>query len=105
MENQTVTPQQPVVIKITQKDLPYEFRPMSPLKYIGCTLLLLIPIVGLIMTLMYSFGGTENINMRNFARAFAILYAVVIVAAAAWIVFCFVTGTDGSVLETIKGVF
>ena len=38
--------------------------------YFGYELLFAIPIVGFILTIVFSFGGTKNINLRNFARSY-----------------------------------
>ena len=48
----------------------YSYEPISMWGYFGYSLLFGIPLVGFILLLVFSFGGTKNINVRNFARSF-----------------------------------
>lgn len=58
----------------------YEYKPISMWGYFGYEILFSIPIVGLILLLVFSFGGTGNKNLRNFARSyFCFLILVVII--------------------------
>ena len=43
---------------------------MAPWGYLGYEILFAIPLVGFILLLVFSFGGTRNINLRNFARSY-----------------------------------
>lgn len=66
--------------------LPDEYRPISMWGYFGYQLLFSIPCVGFILLLIFSFGGTRNINLRNFARSyfcFLILVLLLIVLFSA----------------------
>jgi uncharacterized integral membrane protein len=54
--------------------------------YFGYEILFSIPCVGLILLLVFAFGGTRNVNLKNFARSYfcylilaAILVLIVIV--------------------------
>ena len=47
-----------------------ELKPISMWGYFGYELLFSIPLVGFILILVFSFGGTRNINLRNFARSY-----------------------------------
>lgn len=77
------TQEQPVV----RKEVPEEFKPLSPWAYFGLQLLFAIPVVGFIFLIIYSCNGS-NINRRNFARSYwcslliggivAVIYFVVI---------------------------
>ena len=69
-------------------NIPEEYRPITMWGYFGYQLLFSIPCVGFILLLVFAFGGTKNINLRNFARSYfcllilvAVLTLVVIVAA------------------------
>ncbi len=63
-------------------NLPDEYRPISMWGYFGYELLFSIPLIGLILLLVFSFGGTKNINLRNFARSyFCFLILMVILVA------------------------
>lgn len=62
-------------------NIPEEYKPISMWGYFGYQLLFSIPCVGIILLLVFSFGGTKNKNLRNFARSyfcFIILISVII---------------------------
>lgn len=62
--------------------VPYEYKPISMWGYFGYELLFAIPCVGFILLLIFSFGGTSNQNLKNFARSyfcFMIVIAVLVV--------------------------
>lgn len=46
-----------------------DYKPISMWGYFGYQLLFAIPLVGFILILVFSFGGTRNINLKNFARS------------------------------------
>lgn len=54
---------------------------MSTGQFLGTLLLLMIPIAGFILMLVWAFGGTDNLNRRNLARAKLILVAIGLVLA------------------------
>ena len=56
--------------------------PISTLGFLGIILLSLIPIVGLIVLLIWSFGGTSKVNKKNFSRALLIVSALSIIVFA-----------------------
>lgn len=67
-----------------QVNIPAEYQPISMWGYFGYTLLFGIPCVGFILILVFSFGGTKNINLRNFARSYFciwIISAIILVIA------------------------
>lgn len=49
--------------------------------YFGYEILFSIPIVGFILLLVFSFGGTKNVNLRNFARSYFCLLILVVIFA------------------------
>ena len=59
--------------------LPPEYRPLSPWAYFGYRLLFVIPLIGFICLIIFSFSD-ENINRRNFARSYwvALLFGVIL---------------------------
>lgn len=60
----------------------FSYQPISMWGYFGYNILFMIPIVGLIFVLIYSLGGTRNINLRNYARSYfciLIIFAVLFV--------------------------
>ena len=61
-------------------NIPAEYKPISAWGYVGYQLLFSIPCVGFIFLLIYAFGGTSNINLKNFARSyFCVLILLIIV--------------------------
>lgn len=73
----------PVYVQQTVSD---EYQPISMWGYFGYELLFSIPCVGFILLLVFSFGGTHNINVRNFARSyFCLLIVMAVLAAAAYL--------------------
>ena len=55
------------------------YQPISMWGYFGYELLFSIPLVGFILLLVFSFGGTKNKNLKNFARSYFCFTIVVIV--------------------------
>ena len=62
----------------TNANIPEEYQPISMWGYFGYEILFSIPIVGFIMMLVFSFGGTKNVNLKNFARSY---FCVIIIVA------------------------
>ncbi len=48
----------------------FDYTPISMWGYFGYQVLFAIPVIGFICLLIFAFGGTKNINLRNFARSF-----------------------------------
>lgn len=72
------------------KNIPYEYKPISMWGYFGYEILFSIPIIGFIVLLVYAFGGTRNINLKNFARSYFCLF---IIAMVIFIILFVVYGT------------
>ena len=70
-------------------DIPPEYRPISMWGYFGYELLFSIPCVGFILLLIFSFGGTQNVNLKNFARSYFCLLIIAVV------LFLVLAGTPG----------
>ncbi len=63
-------------------NLPEKYRPISMWGYFGYQILFSIPCVGFIALLIFAFGGTKNVNLKNFARSyfcFTIILVVLVV--------------------------
>ena len=63
-------------------NLPEEYRPISMWGYFGYQILFSIPCVGFIALLIFAFGGTKNVNLKNFARSyfcFTIILVILVV--------------------------
>lgn len=59
--------------------IPAEYQPISMWGYLGYQLLFAIPCVGFILLLVFSFGGTSNVNVKNFARSHFCLFIISII--------------------------
>ena len=60
-------------------NIPSEYKPITPLGYVGYQLLFSIPIIGFIFLIVYALGGTNNINVKNFARSYFVIMLIVFV--------------------------
>ncbi len=58
-------------------NIPLEYKPISAWGYFGYNILFSIPIIGFIFLLVYALGGTRNINLKNYARSFFCIYAII----------------------------
>lgn len=72
-------------IPIKNYDPSKDYTPIGMWGYFGYQILFAIPILGFILILIFSFGGTRNINLRNYARStfciFIILGVIVLLIA------------------------
>ena len=64
---------------ISEEDLPEELKVVPALHFFLYQVLFAIPLVGLVVVIIMSIGGTKNKNIRNFARAQLIAIVVGIV--------------------------
>ena len=56
-----------------------DYTPISMWGYFGYEILFSIPLIGFICLLVFSFGGTRNINLRNFARSYFCVLIIVLI--------------------------
>lgn len=74
--------------------IPDEYKPISPLGYLGYDLLFCIPFVGFIIVIIMAFAPS-NKNVKNFARSFILAFllglivSIVLVAIFGTAVFSF----------------
>ena len=62
-----------------ENNIPDKYKPISMWGYVGYELLFSIPCLGFILLLVFAFGGTANINLRNFARSYLCFIIIVII--------------------------
>ena len=62
-------------------NIPKEYKPISAWGYFGYQLLFGIPLIGFIMLLVFALGGTENINLKNYARSYFCAFLIGLVIA------------------------
>ncbi len=77
-----------------------ENKPISMWGYVGWEIVFALPLVGLILAIVFSFGGTHNINLKNFARAKFALWIIGI--AVGLIIFLIVRA---SIMSAFGGLF
>lgn len=58
--------------------IPPYYRPLSPWAYFGYNILFAIPIIGWIFLIIYAFDNS-NINRKNYARSFFVIWLLVII--------------------------
>ncbi len=59
--------------------IPVEYRPLSPWAYFGYNILFSLPVIGFILLIIFSLSNS-NINRRNYARSFFVIYIIIIIA-------------------------
>ncbi len=64
------------------ENIPEDYRPISMWGYFGYELLFSIPCIGFILLIVFSVGGTKNVNLRNFARSYFCFLIVLLILAA-----------------------
>ena len=70
-------------------NIPEEYKPISMWGYFGYQILFSIPLIGFILLLVFAFGGSNNVNVKNFARSY---FCYMIVAAIVFAIFFFIFG-------------
>lgn len=63
------------------------YKPITMWGYFGYEILFSIPCVGLIFLIVFSLGGTKNINLRNFARSY-FCYTIILLVVIGIIIAC-----------------
>ena len=81
-----------VPVQSNPNTIPEDYKPISMWGYFGYELLFAIPLVGFILILVFSFGGTRNKNLKNFARSFFCVWIIAVVL----IVILLMTGFFGA---------
>ena len=59
-----------------EKNIPEQYEPISMWGYLGYSILFALPIIGVIMILVFSFSKDENINVRNYAKSYILVYVI-----------------------------
>jgi len=57
---------------------PFDSEPMSVKDWVITLIILALPLINIVMLLVWAFGGTGNINRRNYCRASLLIFAIVI---------------------------
>ena len=59
-----------------ERNIPEQYEPISMWGYLGYSILFALPIIGIIMIFVFSFSKDENINVRNYARSYILIYVI-----------------------------
>ena len=78
--------------EVTRVNIPSEYEPISMWGYFGYELLFSIPCIGVIILIVFAFGGNKNINVRNFARSYFCWFIIAIVLALIVLLFTAILG-------------
>lgn len=92
-------------VPLTKEQLPVQFKPLGAWAYFGYTLLFAIPVIGWIFLLVFALGGTQNLNLRGFARSYfcALLVWLILAGIAVGAVFAMGVKLD-SLLQYIPWI-
>ena len=66
---------------------PVDTAPLKTSDYLILHLVNMIPLVGFILMLMWSFSDNVNLNRKNFCRAYLIMYAISFVLSILFVIF------------------
>ncbi|MCI5733143.1 MAG: ABC transporter permease [Tenericutes bacterium] len=83
---------------MNKDNIPEEYKPISMWGYFGYEILFSLPIIGIILLIVFSLGGTKNINLKNFARSY---FCIIIIISIVLIILLSVVGLD-SVSSMLK---
>lgn len=75
-----------MIEKQVNTTIPEEYKPISMWGYLGYQLLFSIPLIGFILLVVFSLGGTKNINLKNFARSYFCYAIIVLVIVVSFII-------------------
>ena len=62
-------------------NIPESYRPISMWGYFGYQILFNIPVIGFIILLVFAFGGSGNVNVKNFARSQFCVFILLLILA------------------------
>ena len=58
--------------------VPFDSEPMSVKDWVITLIILALPLINIVMMLVWAFGGTGNINRRNYCRASLLIFAIIL---------------------------
>lgn len=82
-----------------ENNILFEYKPISMWGYFGYQILFSIPIIGFILLLVFSFGGTQNKNLKNYARSYFCFMILAIILVAIIVAVTVSTGASASVIN------
>ena len=88
-----------------QYNVPAEYQPISMWGYFGYSILFSIPVVGFILICVFSFGGTKNVNKKNFARSYFCGFIIALIICAIAMLIAFLTGGATALASWLNSLF
>jgi hypothetical protein len=82
-------------------NIPESYKPISMWGYFGYEVLFSIPVIGFIILLVFAFGGSGNVNVKNFARSYFCLFILFMILALIIIAFAALGGGLAYVSEVM----
>ena len=79
-------------------NIPEEYKPLSMWQYFGYQILFTLPLIGFIVLIIFSFGGTKNINLKNYARSFFCYFILMLIIIAILVM----TGTLFTIINSVQ---
>ena len=64
----------------------WDYNPLGMWAYFGYSILFAIPLLGAILVIVFSVGGTKNINLRNFARSKLCIFIIAAMIAVSFLI-------------------
>jgi 4-amino-4-deoxy-L-arabinose transferase-like glycosyltransferase len=91
------------VTQATEKEIPEQYKPLSPWAYFGLQLLYAVPFVGFIFLIIFSISK-GNINRRNFTRSYWCVYILLAVLVLFAVIIYAITGAAISIPAAEAGM-
>ena len=81
-------------------NVPPEFRPLGAWAYFGLSLLFSIPVIGWIFLIVFALSDA-NINRRNYARSYFIVFIIMLVL----VLVCYFTGNLNAYIQNLHSQY
>ena len=99
VEETTASQSQPNNIPIRNYDPRFDYTPLGAWSYFLYTLLFSIPIIGFIFAIVFAVGGTNRINLRNYARSYFCWLLITVVLVIILLIVGLIAGTVYNIFD------
>ena len=79
--------------------IPAQYKPISAWGYFGYQLLFGIPLVGFIFLCVFALGGTENVNLKNYARSYFCAFLIGLIIGVITLIVVLAVGGIAAIAE------
>ena len=104
VEETTASQSQPNNIPIRNYDPRFDYTPLGTWSYFLYTLLFSIPIIGFIFAIVFAVGGTNRINLRNYARSYFCWLLITVVLVIMLLIVGFAIAEPCIIFLTIRDI-